>query len=530
MPISTRACNKLNITNPFVVLGNGPSLKDIDFTQLDGFDTCGFNAAYRQFQRINYWPKYFASLDYNLSLSHKDEFAKLVTKEIPNNIQAFFFPSVLIDLRQLGTDNVYIIPTYTSPSCKFYPKGPSLKPSLLNIHWVGNSAATMVEVAMCIGYTQIVLLGVDASYVEHLPETKVADAKKHLMVVNNQIEHNPNYWFDDYQQVGDQYSIPNCVQHHLLGWWMLKDYTDSVGVKVINGAPNSALQEWPKTTWDKALKYFRESDVDITNTECPVPQVQNDISLEAITVCVNYSDYFKHTISKNKQCFNRWVIVTVPKDTDTIHLCEENDLEYIFTKRLYEGGATFAKGRAINDGLEVLNKSDWIVHIDADIILFPDVFQKIIRTFPFDKHTLYGLLGRYGITCVVSLESFMSNKANKYNIVDKNFKNFKAAQFIGYFQMWHSSFCQKYPEEQLDATKDDKRLANLFKSKCILPTYCLHLGTPGINHHGRKSERFKLATKKKSSFKFDSLTYLEFTTFGGCDPGDWAIDRIQFGA
>ena len=34
-----------------VLMGNGPSLKDVDFSMLDGYDTFGLNSAYRAYHR-----------------------------------------------------------------------------------------------------------------------------------------------------------------------------------------------------------------------------------------------------------------------------------------------------------------------------------------------------------------------------------------------------------------------------------------------------------------------------------------------
>ena len=37
-----------------VVMRNGPSLKDVDFDMLEGFDTFGLNSAYRAYERMNW--------------------------------------------------------------------------------------------------------------------------------------------------------------------------------------------------------------------------------------------------------------------------------------------------------------------------------------------------------------------------------------------------------------------------------------------------------------------------------------------
>ena len=63
----------MNTDRPLIVMGNGPSLGDVDFESLNGFDTFGLNAAYRAYERMNWYPTYFGCFDYivnDLSLIH----------------------------------------------------------------------------------------------------------------------------------------------------------------------------------------------------------------------------------------------------------------------------------------------------------------------------------------------------------------------------------------------------------------------------------------------------------------------------
>ena len=102
-----------------------------------------------------------------------------------------------------------------------------------------------------------------------------------------------------------------------------------------------------------------------------------NIDIHAITVCVNYSHLLKYTIIANRHFFKRWIIVTHETDLDTIKLCKKHNLEYIFSKSLYN--RTFFKGGAINEAIDYLGGVDWILHIDADVVLpqnFPDVFKE----------------------------------------------------------------------------------------------------------------------------------------------------------
>ena len=61
-----------------IIMGNGPSLKDVDFEMLRKFDTYGLNSAYRAYERMNWYPKYFGCFDYIVTNSHRDNFRNLV--------------------------------------------------------------------------------------------------------------------------------------------------------------------------------------------------------------------------------------------------------------------------------------------------------------------------------------------------------------------------------------------------------------------------------------------------------------------
>ncbi len=72
----------------FILLGNGPSLAYVNLHDLDGMHTMGLNAAYRAFERINYWPMYFGCFDALVCGHHASEFKRLIRN---SPIEKFFF-------------------------------------------------------------------------------------------------------------------------------------------------------------------------------------------------------------------------------------------------------------------------------------------------------------------------------------------------------------------------------------------------------------------------------------------------------
>lgn len=190
--------------------------------------------------------------------------------------------------------------------------------------------------------------------------------------------------------------------------------------------------------------------------------------LQAVTVSVNYGDYLSNIVS-NKNYFDKWLIVTIETDRETVDVCKKNGIEYCFSKRVNEDGK-FYKGRAINDGLSILD-IDWTIQLDADTLLLPEI-KGILSRGKFETDCLYGLNHRY----------------NKLTGENEDFQ-----LLPGFFQMWHRSHRMFYSEEWWHAGGDDVLMRDSWhQSKWrFLNTYCIHLGPKFVDHKGRKSERCK---------------------------------------
>lgn len=113
------------------------------------------------------------------------------------------------------------------------------------------------------------------------------------------------------------------------------------------------------------------------------------MKLEAITVCVNYSDFLAEVIPFNRSHFDRWLIVTTPEDIATRDLCRNQSLECITTRDFYRNNAKFDKAKGVDKGMQCLSHADWVLHIDADMIL-PSHFRESLEDADLDKNCIYG--------------------------------------------------------------------------------------------------------------------------------------------
>lgn len=209
------------------------------------------------------------------------------------------------------------------------------------------------------------------------------------------------------------------------------------------------------------------------------------MKIDALTVCINYSDYFQHVVHNAKE-FDTFTVITIPEDEDTIQVCQANEINYCFTSRIFEGGP-FCKGKAINDGLEQINPQDWVCLLDADTYLLPGTIEKLKQKERFNIDCLYCLYGRYQVNSLKELEElFRIGKINKDDLEH-------VGLMVGYFQMWHSSMRKLYPEESPHAGLDDLLMRDSYHqdNRKILPAYTLHLGPLWKNHKGRVTSVFE---------------------------------------
>ena len=251
--------------------------------------------------------------------------------------------------------------------------------------------------------------------------------------------------------------------------------------------------------------------------------------IEVVTVCIYHSDKFKYCLN-NRKYFDRWLIVTVPEDKDTIEICKLFSIEYCFTSRVYARGAFFAKGRAINDGLALLKKSGWLLQLDCDIIL-PENIRQLIESIPLNKKNISSLFSVKARRVIGVDPEFQSTKdydvyqnfhqiyrerthrsksyqplseknylklkrkngvtekagsiKNQWNSFTKNnWSNliypFEGSQVyhLGYFQLFHSENLRSYPETSKDANHDDISFRESFSisRRQFIDCECVHLG------------------------------------------------------
>jgi|SRR4051812_48157964 hypothetical protein len=231
------------------------------------------------------------------------------------------------------------------------------------------------------------------------------------------------------------------------------------------------------------------------------------MKIECVIVCWNYSDFLEHTLPQNLNHLDRIVVVTHPHDGKTKNLCAKYGVDCIPTEVFHHEGDKFNKGRAINLGLSHLKHVDWLLHIDADILL-PHRFRDLLNRAPLEQKCLYGA-DRLNSHCWEHWEANKHLTVPQYQwryLVQPHSEFELGARLlhaeygycpIGYFQFWHSSVGLRYPIVNGSAEHSDVMFAVQWarRNRHLLPEFFVyHLESEksgmGKNWDGRKSKPF----------------------------------------
>ncbi|MEM1381202.1 MAG: hypothetical protein AAGH41_11340 [Pseudomonadota bacterium] len=233
------------------VLGNGPSLRGVDLARLPG-PTFGMNAAYRYWRTIDWRPTHYACLDLVVGLAHRDAIAALIEEGL---IAHFLLRANLIEA--LG-------PIGQSERVRCFEAAVMDEPLLADPGITTGSHTALW--AASLGFRKLVLAGIDGRYVEIVPGAKKT-AHGTLEIVA--AESNPNYFFDGYQSVGDEYNVPNPRPGlHVGAFERAADLLQKHDVVVVNANPQSDVPYFPSIDLEAALS--KSGSPIVTRREIPL--------------------------------------------------------------------------------------------------------------------------------------------------------------------------------------------------------------------------------------------------------------------
>jgi hypothetical protein len=236
--------------------------------------------------------------------------------------------------------------------------------------------------------------------------------------------------------------------------------------------------------------------------------------IEAVTVSVGYGDFLRETLPANLPALDDLVVVTSPADEETRGICKELSVRHILSDEHRRDGP-FNKARLIQRGFDQIEAKDWILHLDADIVL-PRAFRRQLELAHLDERCIYGADRCHvqGFEAWSKIKQAGGWSNHRYESVqkfahdswvgDRHVPTQHGYCPIGYFQLFHGSamidcgfHLRQYPLRHGDAARTDVQFALQWDRRLrqLLPeVVVLHLDSgaapQGANWEGRTTARF----------------------------------------
>lgn len=245
--------------------------------------------------------------------------------------------------------------------------------------------------------------------------------------------------------------------------------------------------------------------------------IARKVLLEAVTVCVGYSDFLAEVIPCNLPQIDLWTVVTTPDDRATQNLCVGYGINCLKTTCFNRDvpPPRLNKARGINYGLAHQSHAGWVLHLDGDIAL-PPQFRKMLENADLDETKLYGM-DRVDCPDAATWDSHLDRcRRGSHRQYDCScfirppvgmgmgtrltHGDYGGYCPIGYFQMWNpaGSGVYRYPVKiEGDMEHTDMLFAIQWerRQRELLPEgFCVHLQTgrgDGENWRGRRSPPFR---------------------------------------
>lgn len=224
----------------FFVVGNGPSLTTDVLDKLPEGRWIGMNAAYKYWDLTERYPHYYSCLDPVVVVQHADAICRMIRDK--HIVDFFLHEAILSVAPELETE-----PCVTLLKDFLAREGTSVPFSALSRY---KQTTGVLATRFCIekGHQNLCLLGIDCSYVEELPEAR--NGEGYELTIQDNVERNPNYFFDGYQEKNEKYQVPNPSVHsgnlHLQSFVALRQdiATSGLDIRLSVGSRVSLLSQF----------------------------------------------------------------------------------------------------------------------------------------------------------------------------------------------------------------------------------------------------------------------------------------------
>jgi hypothetical protein len=222
-----------------IIIGSGPSLRDVDMRLLSSRRTIAFNRSYIAWPRWGFDPTWYAAIDRNSILDCATDLEMLITR---STTQMFF-------LRDIETDRA--LPMGDRVRRIRCAGNQVFSTDLDALGRYDNVAAVSVQILAALGYTRQVMVGIDGEYIAQ-PGAIRRDEPWDLQAT---ADNDPNHFDPAYHGAGRLFTRPNPEKFRR-GWDALAAELPRVGIEVVNASAETALTQFPRLPLQEALSWL----------------------------------------------------------------------------------------------------------------------------------------------------------------------------------------------------------------------------------------------------------------------------------
>ncbi len=238
-----RHMRNVHAGKPGFILGNGPSLKEMDLSPLKNQITFGANGIYQMFEQWGFHTKYLLFEDTEQTELRRHEIHQV---KGPTKLAAIYNAYCFKNFN----DTLFFNARRADPYY-FDELGIQFSRDFAHIVYLGSTITYIaLQLAFHLGCDPVYLIGVDHTYGElarRFPPGKIEVTPKNYELVR-QCHVNP-----DYYQIGDVIGVPNVALQDQAYALAAKTYAQH-GRKVYNAGVNSELNAFPRTDFQAIFK------------------------------------------------------------------------------------------------------------------------------------------------------------------------------------------------------------------------------------------------------------------------------------
>lgn len=219
------------------IIGNGPSLNNLDLTKLKKEFTFGVNAIYTNYAKMGFLPTYYVVEDVFVAEDRAEEINNL---KGPIKFFGNYLRYCLSDTDDITWINVIF--RYDN-----YRNFPHFSKNALRRVWTGGTVSYLcMQLAFYMGFKEVYLIGFDHSY--HIPKEAQIDGNDIMSTTDD-----PNHFNSDYFGPGKRWHDP-MVKRMEKAYYKAKVNFESEGKKIYNATSGGKLEVFDRIKFNQLFK------------------------------------------------------------------------------------------------------------------------------------------------------------------------------------------------------------------------------------------------------------------------------------